>query len=88
MAEEYEDAIETSNRALARQPDSMYPHIFMSAAYGAVGRLEEAQAEAAKVLQIDPKFTVSVWMTSRLLKDPADTERYANLLLKAGLPEN
>ena len=88
IAGHYEDAIETSNRATARQPDSMYPHIFMAAAYGAVGRLEEAQAEAAKVLHITPKFTVSAWMKSRLLKDPADLERYANLLLKAGLPEN
>ena len=88
VAGHYEDAIETSNRSATRQPDHVIPHIHLTAAYDAVGRLEEAQAEAAKVLQIDPKFTVSAWMKSRLLKDPADTERYANLLLKAGLPEN
>ena len=88
VAGHYEDAIETSKRALARQPDHVIPHIHLTAAYDAVGRLEEAQAEAAKVLQIDPKFTVSAWMKSRLLKNPADTERYANLLLKASLPEN
>ena len=80
VAEDYEAAIETSSQAVARQPDAMFPHIFMAAAYGAVGRLEEAQAEAAKVLHINPKFTVSAWMKSRLLKDPADTERYANFL--------
>ena len=88
VAGDYKAAIETSIQAIARQPDAEMPHTFLAAAYSAVGRLEEAQAEAAKVLHINPNFTVSAWMKSRLLKDPADTERYANLLLKAGLPEN
>ena len=88
VAGDYKAAIEASNQAIARQPDAEMPHTFLAAAYIAVGRLEEAQAEANKVLQIDPNFTVSAWMKTRLLKDPADTERYTNLLLKAGLPEN
>jgi len=88
VAGQYEDAIITSNEAAAHQPESMYPHIFLAAAYSAVGRLEEARTEAARLLEINPKFTVSAWMKSRLLKDPADTEKYASLLLKAGLPEN
>jgi TolB-like protein len=88
VAGRYEEAIQTSSEAASRQPNSMYPHIFLAAAYSAVGRFEEARTEAEKLLEINPKFTVSAWMKSRLLKDPADTERYASLLLKAGLPEN
>ena len=88
VARRYEESIETSNRAASRQPDSIYPHILLAAAYGAIGRQEEAQTEAARVMQINPKFTVSGWMNSRLQKHPADTQRYADLLLKAGLPEN
>jgi len=88
VAGQYEDVIETSNRTVARQPDAIYPHIFLTAAYGAIGRHEEAQTEAAKVLKINPKFTVSAWMKSRLLKNPADEKSYVNLLVKAGLPEN
>jgi len=88
VAGQYGDAIITSNEAASRQPDSMYPHIFLAAAYSAVGRQEEARTEADKVLKINPKFTVSAWMKSRLLKNPTDTERYANILVKAGLPEN
>ena len=87
VAGHYEDAIETANLAAARQPDSMYPHISLAAAYSAVGRLEEARTEAARLLQINPQFNVSAWMKSRLLKNPEDEERYANLLLAAGLPE-
>ena len=88
VARRYEESIETSNRAAARQPEAVYPHIILAAAYGAIGRQEEAKAEASRVMHINPKFTVSGWMNSRLQKDPADTERYASLLLKAGLPEN
>jgi len=88
VAEDYEAAIETSIQAIARQPDAVMPHTFLAAAYSALGLTDEAQTEAAKVLQLNPNFIVSAWMKSRLLKDPADTERYANLLLKAGLPEN
>lgn len=88
VARHYKDAIETSNQAIARQPDSMYPHIFLAAAYSAVGRLKEARTEAERLLQINPKFTISSWIKSRLLKNPSDTKQYAKLLAKAGLPEN
>lgn len=88
VAKRYNEAIETSKLAIARQSDALYPHIFLTTAYSAVGRLDEAQIEAAKVLQINPKFTVTVWMRSRLLKNREDEERYANHLLRAGLPES
>ena len=88
VAGHYEDAIETSNQAVSRQPGAMYPHIFLAAAYSAVGRPEEARSEAEILTQINPKFTISSWMKSRLLKNPEDTERYADLLAKAGLPKN
>jgi len=88
VAGHYEEVIQTSNEAASLQPDSMYPHIFLAAAYSALGRHEEARVEAARLLKINPNFNVSAWVKSRLLKDPADTERYASLLLKAGLPEN
>ena len=88
VAGNYEDAIETSNRAAASKPDAKYPHIHLAAAYSATGRFEESKAEAAKVMQIDPKFNVNAWMKSRLLKNPDDEKRYSDLLLLAGLPEN
>jgi adenylate cyclase len=87
VARRYEESVETSNQAATRQPESIYPHILLAAAYSAIGRQEEAKTEAARVMQINPMFTVSDWMKSRLQKDPADTERYASQLLAAGLPE-
>jgi adenylate cyclase len=87
MAGQYEDTIETSKRAVALKTGRVIPHIILTAANSALDRFEETKNEAAEVLKINPNFTVSGWMKSRLLKDPADTERYANLLIMAGLPE-
>ena len=88
MAGQYKEAIETSRQALARNPDAVFPHIILAAAYSAVGRPKEAQTETAEVLRINPKFTVPAWMETRLLKDPVDIEKIANLLVRAGLPED
>jgi adenylate cyclase len=53
-----------------------------------LGRLDEAHAEAAEVLRIDPKFTIDG--TARRLtlnKRPEYTEHLFHGLRKAGLPE-
>jgi adenylate cyclase len=87
LAGQYENVIETSKRAIALKNDRVIPHIILTAANTALGRSEEAQTQAAEVLKKNPKFTVSGWMKSRLLKNSEDDERYAHLLLAAGLPE-
>jgi len=87
MAGQYEDATQSSNRAVARKPDAVFPHIILSAAYSAADDAQAAKRESAEVLRINPKFTVSAWMKTRLLKYPADTKRISNLLVAAGLPK-
>jgi len=88
LAGQYENAIEISKRAVALKNDRVFSHIILTAANSALGRPEEAQNEADEVLRINPNFTISGWMKSRLLKQPTDIEKYAHLLLTAGLPEN
>jgi len=88
MAGQYEDAINSSNRAIVRNPDAVFPHIILTAAYSAADRIKEAKTEAENILRLNPKFNVSAWMKTRLLKYPADTEKISNLLIQAGLPEN
>ena len=88
FAGHYKDVIETAQRLTPRWPESVRPHVLMVAAYGALGRMDEAQAAAAEVLRIDPKYTVSVWKFGRReYKDRATVDRLAGLLAKAGLPE-
>ena len=46
---------------------------------------EEAQAAAAEVLNIDPKFSLDYFAESRPHIDPANTARLIETLRKAGL---
>lgn len=87
LAGHYEDAIETAKKSVALQPDRDLPHIFLAAAYSALGRMEDAHYEAARVMRTNPKFTVSSFMSRRVYKDPRTTAWLADLLVKAGLPE-
>jgi len=87
FAGHYEDAIETAKRAVARVPDRNLPHVQLTAAYTALGRMEEAQAEAVEVLRTDPKFTISGWTRMPDYKDRTAVDKLASLLVKAGLPE-
>ena len=87
LAGHYEDAIETAKKSVALQPDRDLPHIFLAAAYSALGRMEDARDEAAQVMRIDPKFAVTSFMPTRVYKDPRTTAWLASLLIEAGLPE-
>jgi adenylate cyclase len=53
-----------------------------------LGQLEEAHAEAAEVLRIEPQWTIDG--TARqiaVFKSPDDAEHFFDGLRKAGLPE-
>ena len=50
-------------------------------------RVDEARAEAAEILKLKPKFSVEGWIKRISWKDKAYTERYADALRKAGLPD-
>ena len=58
----------------------------MAAVYGSCGREKEARKEAAEVLRINPKFTVESFTGILPYKNPADRDRAAQGLRKAGLP--
>jgi tetratricopeptide (TPR) repeat protein len=88
IAGHYEDAIETAKRASARAPDRDLPYIQLAAAYGALGRVEQARDAAAEVLRVAPHFTVAAWKGKLVdFKDPSVVENLASFLLNAGLPE-
>ena len=87
LAGHYEDSVNTGKQAVTRKPDRDFPHVLLVAAYGALGRTAEARAEAAEVLKVNPKFTVSKQMRSRNYKKQSDYDRLSSLLLDAGLPE-
>src|SRR5262249_32260577 len=71
-----------------RQPNLQWPHVALAAAYALSGQLEEARAEAAEVLRINPGFTIQSYKRIVVFKDPKDTEHRLDGLRKAWLPES
>ena len=63
----------------------MFAHIGLAASYIHVGQEEEAHAEAAEVLKIDPEFSLERYAKILPYKNKADTDRYVDALRKAGL---
>ena len=82
---QYEEAIAVYKRALHRNPDDMLAHTGLAATYSLLEREEEAHAEAAEVLRINPKFSLEFSAKTLPFKNKADTERYIDALRKAGL---
>jgi adenylate cyclase len=63
------------------------PVAWLAATYAQLGRLEEARAEAAEVLRLQPNYTISMKRRIVVFRDPKDDKHSFDALLKAGLPE-
>ena len=79
------EALAACDKGLKRQPDHLVSRVIMAAVYGSCGKEKEARKEAAEVLRINPKFTVDSFMGNTPYKNPADRDRTAQGLRKAGL---
>jgi adenylate cyclase len=58
LAGQYDEAIPWCEKAVHMEPDDLLARLMMTAAYSWSGRDEEARAEAAEVLRIDPNFSL------------------------------
>lgn len=85
MTGRYEEAISACKKSIHSEPDSLPTHNYLAAAYSLAGREEEARAEAAEVLRIDPKFSLERFVMARPFKNQAHTDLFMNALRKAGL---
>jgi tetratricopeptide (TPR) repeat protein len=81
----YEEAIAAYKRALTRNPNILPAHLGLAICYAELGRLEEARAEAAEVLRLNPKYSLEVLRQLSPYKDQAVLERMLAALRKAGL---
>jgi len=57
----------------------------LAAVYSELGRAAEAQAEAAEVLRLNPRFSLAVHRQRMPIKDPVVLEHHLAALRKAGL---
>jgi tetratricopeptide (TPR) repeat protein len=81
----YEEAIEVHEKVLKRSPNNVFAHIWLTAAYSASGRQEEARHQAQELIRLDPTFSLDQFSEILPLKDKAEAERLVDDLRKAGL---
>ena len=85
---EYSEALPLLREFASRIPNRSQGHVFLAANLAQLGQLDEARAEAAEVLRLDPKYTIDGTERRHVLnKRPEDTEHLLDGLRKAGLPE-
>jgi TolB-like protein/cytochrome c-type biogenesis protein CcmH/NrfG len=82
MTGQYEEAITWGKKAVRQRPNSFLAHIMLTEIFSLSGRDEEARAEAAEVIRINPKFSLEKWEKSA---KGADKEKTIDALRKAGL---
>jgi len=85
--ERYREAIAAYEKAFERDPDYFMAHVFLAATYNLAGREEEARAEAAEVLRLQPKFSLDRLAKTLPYKDKDYLNRAITAMRKAGLPE-
>ncbi len=83
----YEEAVVLYQRANNQTPEYISPHIGLTACYAEMGRLEDARAQAAEVLRIDPRYSIGRYATALTYKQPEHAQRSLDAQRAAGLPE-
>jgi adenylate cyclase len=84
----YLDAISPLHESVSRAPNFRSGHVWLAAAYAQLGLSDEARVQVAKVLRIQPSYTIEgTAMRLNAFKNAPDTEHYLDGLRKAGLPE-
>ncbi|MFB0520242.1 MAG: adenylate/guanylate cyclase domain-containing protein [Desulfatiglandales bacterium] len=81
-----EEAVSAFKKAIQGSPNDIISHLHLAATYSKMGREEEARAEAAEVLRINPKFSLDSY--AKRLSPPMDKsqrDEHINALRKAGL---
>ena len=79
----FDEAIVVLKKALRQNPSFMPACRGLASAFAHLGRDAEAHAAAARVLEIDPAFTIS----AHIARVPKNSKLFIEGLRKAGLPE-
>jgi len=83
----FEEAVSAYKKVIQRAPDNIYAHVQLAATYNMMGRENEAHAEVAEVIRINPKFSLDFYTRTIVLKDRSIIDNIVSALRKAGLPE-
>ena len=84
-AKRFEEAVSAYRKAILREPNNIFAHLNLAGTYIIMGREQEARAEAAEVLRINPKFSLEFWAKVLPYKDRSVSDNLISVLRKAGL---
>ena len=84
---DYERAVLVGRRAVKANPDFSAGYKPLIVALGHLGRSDEAAPHIAKLLSLEPNFTVERFAQTYPFKQQSDRERYSEGLRLAGIPE-
>lgn len=80
----FDEAITAGKKALRQNPSLSVAYHCLAAAFAHLGRDAEAQEAAARLLEVDPAFTISSWIARG---GQSNAKLLTEGLRKAGLPE-
>jgi tetratricopeptide (TPR) repeat protein len=83
---DYEQAVLVGRGAVKSNPEFSAGYKPLIAALGHLGRTDEAKPYIAKLLSLEPHFTVEHFGKTHPIKRPQDRKRYLRALLAAGVP--
>src|SRR5262249_22694358 len=85
---QYATALSNLKECALRAPNYGAVHLWLAATYVRLGQMDDARSEAAKVLQLDPDFTIGHAARSTIaFKHADDGEHCFEALRQAGLPD-
>jgi adenylate cyclase len=86
MLKQYAEALPHLQECVSRAPNMRAGRVGLAATFAQLGRLDDARAQAAEVLRIEPSYTINGSPPISALKRPDDIEHVSTGLRKAGLP--
>jgi tetratricopeptide (TPR) repeat protein len=81
----YEEAIAEYKKAMELEPNDLFTHLGLTITYVKMGRHEEAQASAQRILMAHPKFSLDYFSKMNRFKDESVVNDTITCLRKAGL---
>ena len=87
MLAQYDKASPLLLEAAARAPNMAHCRYVLTMTHAKMGRGEEAQAEVAHALRLEPWYRISNSLTAAYFHNPADREHLVDALRKAGFPD-
>src|SRR5258708_12910281 len=87
MLKEYSQALTVLRDFVSRVPQLPWGHLYLAMTHARLGQVEEAHAEVAELLRIDPEITISgPSRTLTAFKHAKHDKHFYDPLPKPGLP--